>query len=89
MKSAKALVMQNSSVIVYVHAEFSAMVDQDAIQTMKSRWMKYVPDLLHFEDEDGEDASYKALHILDKRLRGTSIGAKSRAVFAEYAVSCT
>lgn len=77
-----------NSVIVYVHAEFSAMVDQDAIQTMKSRWMKYVPDLLHFED-DGEDASYKALHILDKRLRGTSIGAKSPAVFAEYAVSCT
>jgi len=55
---------------------------------MKSRWTKYVPDLLHLEDE-GEDASYKALHILDKRLRGTGIGAKSPAVFAEYAVSCT
>lgn len=50
----KLWLCKNSSVIVYVHAEFS---DQDAIQTMKSRWMKYVPDLLHFEDEDGEDAS--------------------------------
>lgn len=66
------------------------MVGQDAIQIMKSGWMKYVPALLHLEDEDeGEDASYKALHILDKRLRGTGIGAKSPAVFAEYGVSCT
>ena len=64
------------------------MVGQDAIQIMKSRWVKYVAALLHLEDEgEGEDASYKALHILDKRLRGTGIGAKSPAVFAEYAVS--
>ena len=50
--------------VVQVHAEFSAMVGQDAIQIMKSRWMKYVPALLHLEDDEGEDASYKALHIL-------------------------
>ena len=49
-----------------------------------------MPALLRLEDEDeSEDASYKALHILDKRLRGTGIGAKSPAVFAEYAVSIT
>ena len=49
-----------------------------------------MPALLRLEDEDeSEDASYKALHILDKRLRGTGIGAKSPAVFVEYAVSIT
>jgi len=52
---------------------------------MKSRCMKYVPDLLHLEDEDeGEDHLTRV-----KRLRGTGIGVKSPAVFAEYAVSCT
>lgn len=66
------------------------MVGQDAIRTMESRWLRYMPALLRLEDEDeSEDASYKALHILDKRLRGTGIGAKSPAVFAEYAVSIT
>jgi len=64
------------------------MVGQDAIQTIKSRRMKYMPALLHLEDEDeGEDASYKVVHILDKRLGGS--GVKSPTVFAEYAVSCT
>ena len=66
------------------------MVGQDTIQTMESRWLRYMPALLRLEDEDeSEDASYKALHILDKCLRGTGIGAKSPAVFAEYAVSHT
>ena len=68
------------------------MVSQDAIQTMKNMWSKYVPVLLRLEGEEdgyGEDASHKALQILDKRLRSTGVGAKSPAVFSEYDVSAT
>ena len=66
------------------------MVGQDAIEIMERRWANFMPVILRLGDQDeGEDASYKALHILDKQLRATGIGAKSPAVFAECDVSVT
>lgn len=33
------------------------MVGQDAIQTMESRWLRYMPALLCLEDEDESEDS--------------------------------
>ena len=66
------------------------MIGQDAIQRMETKWAKFMPVILCLEDEhEGEDASYKVLHILDKQLRATGSGAKSPAVFAECDLSVT
>ena len=66
------------------------MIGEDAIQKMKTRWAKFMPVILRLEEEqEGEDASYKVLYILDKHLRATGSGAKSPAVFAECDVSVT
>ena len=36
---------------VQVHAEFCAMIGQDAIQRMEKRWAKFMPVILCLEDE--------------------------------------
>ena len=68
------------------------MVGEDSITQMRSRWLKYLAAMLRLgnaADDGGEDMSYQALLILDKRLRGTGPGAKSPAAFTVYAVSIT
>ena len=66
------------------------MVGEDAIETRERRWATFIPVIVRLGDQDeDEDASYKEFHIQDKQLRGTGIGAKSPAVFAEYDVSRT
>ena len=63
------------------------MVGEDAIETMERRWATFIPVILRLGDQDeGENDSYKALHNQSKQLRGTGIGAKCPAVFAEYDV---
>ena len=76
-----------------MHAEFSAMIGKDGIQSMKTKWSEYVPAILRLEDQDSdeseseEESSHKALLILDRRLRSTGVGAKSHAVFSKFDVS--
>ena len=47
-----------------VHAEFCAMVGEDTTETMERRWATFIPIILRLGDQDeNEDASYKALHV--------------------------
>ena len=66
------------------------MCGQEAINTIRSNWEKYVTVILELVDEgtsdSEEDRNFKALRTLNKKLRTSGPSAKSPAVFSAYEV---
>lgn len=66
------------------------MCGQEAVDTIRSNWEKYVTVILELVDEgtsdSEEDRNFKALRTLDKKLRTSGPSAKSPAVFSVYEV---
>ena len=68
------------------------MCGQEAVDTIRSNWEKYIPVILELvsegtnESESEEDRNFKALFTLDKKLRTSGPTAKSPAVFSVYKV---
>ena len=74
--------------MLQVYTEFELMCGPEAVETIRSNWEKYVPELVgESPTEPKQDINLRALRTLDKRLRPSGPCAKSPAVFSVYEVN--
>ena len=63
---------------VQVIAEFELMCGNDAVTTIKTKWLHYIPKILRDQEQgDDEETQYAALDKINLLLRPPGAGAKS------------
>ena len=82
------IAMHELCTILQVQAEFTMMCGEEAVTTIATKWRFYVPVVLRqggveaAQSRDSEQDDYRALELIDSRLRPGGPGAKSPAAFS-------